>query len=205
MSGKPTEEGWFWEWRTFCVVPDEVADRVRAFELRGDPVVENADLYLISTLTDQNVKLREDGGLLKLKPLLARLDGGFELYEETARLVFEMPAPPDAIRMAGGLLGVALEVAAPLGLDDLLARCAADAPEVRAVHVRKRRTQYAARDGWLELAELEFPRETVRSLGIQSRRLDRTRALRDEVDPDGLLEPLGYVAACRRWSGPHHG
>jgi hypothetical protein len=200
VSRKPSEEGWFWEWRTFGLVPLSVADRVAAYDLRGEPVVENEDLYLISTLTDQNVKLREDGGQLKLKPLLARVGGGFELYEETERLVFPMPAPPEAIRMAGGLLGIALETAAPLGLEDLLARLAADAPEVTAVRVRKRRTQYAAGDGWIEIAELEFPGGSVRSLGIQSRRLDRTRALRHEVDPERALEPLGYVAACRRWA-----
>jgi len=200
MTGKPSEEGWFWEWRTFGVVPEAVAERVAAHERRGGAVVENDDLYLISALTDQNVKLREDGGQLKLKPLLARVDGGFELYEETERLIFAMPASPEAIRMAAGLLGVALEVAAPLGLEALLARFAAEAPEVRSVHVRKRRTQYAVEDGWIELAELEFPCGRVESLGIQSRRLDRTRAIRDEVDPEHALEPLGYVAACRLWS-----
>jgi hypothetical protein len=197
VSRKPTEEGWFWEWRTFGQIPEPIAARVAAYELRGEPAMENEDLYLISTLTDQNVKLRGSGGQLKLKPLLVRLDGGFELYEETERLVFPMPAPPDAIRMAAGLLGIAVETAAPLGLDALLDRLAAGAPEVTAVRVRKLRTQYAAGDGWIELAELEFPGARVRSLGIQSRRLELTRALRDEVDPDRVLEPLGYVAACR--------
>jgi hypothetical protein len=199
VSRKPSEEGWFWEWRAFGDVPEEVAARVAAREVRGAPGVENEDLYLISALTDQNVKLREDGGQLKLKPMLARLDDGFELYEETERLVFPMPAAPGAVRMACGLLGVAFEAARPLALDELLGRLAAEAPEVTAVRVRKRRTQYAAGDGWIELAELEFPRAAVRTLGIQSPRLDLTRALRDEVDPDRALEPLGYVAACRRW------
>ena len=199
MSGKPSEEGWFWEWRTFGRVPDSVAARAAAHERRG-AVVENEDLYLISTLTDQNVKLREDGGQLKLKPLLARVAGGFELYEETERLIYAMPASPDALHKAASLLGVVLEAAAPLGLKELLARLAAEAPEVRAVRVRKRRTQYLVEDGWIELAELEFPTAVVESLGIQSRRLERTRALRDEVDPEHALEPLNYVAACRLWS-----
>jgi hypothetical protein len=200
MTAKPTEEGWFWEWRTFGEIPPRVVDRLARYEVRGEPGTAGRDFYFVSDVTDQNVKLR-GRELLKLKPLLARLADGVELYEETARLNFALPAPPDAVGMAGSLLGVEVEAGAPLNWFELKAALMA-APGVRFVPVRKRRTQYVVGGGWAELAELEFPGGTVRSLGVQSGSISETRRLRDQLDPAGELEPLNYVGACRRWSGP---
>jgi hypothetical protein len=198
VSGKPSEEGWFWEWRAFGVVPEPVAARVRAHETRGEPDVEGDDLYLVSSLTDQNVKLRADGGLLKLKPRLAALADGCELFEETARLIWTTPVPAAAVAKAAALLGVAVDAGEPLDAERLR-RAFEAAPEVRLVRARKRRTQYAIGEAWVELADVVFPRGAVRTIGVQSPRLDETRRVRDLVDPDGLLSPLGYVDACRRW------
>lgn len=199
MSGKPTEEGWFWEWRTFGAIPERVVERLERYDVRGERNVENDDLYFVSSLTEQNVKLRGDGALLKLKPLLVRLADGLELYEETERLLFAMPAQPRAVAMAAGLLGVTATVDAHVDSVELAALLAL--PEVRSVRARKRRTQYSVGDGWVELADVEFPRETVRSLGVQSRALDETRRIRELLDPNGELAPVNYVEACRRWRG----
>lgn len=194
MTTKPGEEGWFWEWRTFGDLPERLVGAVEAYDLRGEPGVEGEDLYLISDATDQNVKLR--GAALKLKPLLARLGDGLELYEESARLVFELPATPDAIAKAASLLGVHVAAGSALGRDELLALIG---PDVLQLSVRKRRTQYTVGDGWVELADLEFPAARVRSLGIQSSSLAETRRIRDLLDPGCSLAPMSYVEACRRW------
>jgi hypothetical protein len=194
MSNKPGEEGWFWEWRTFGELPALLVEAVEAYELRGEPGIEGEDLYLISASTDQNVKLRGDG--LKLKPLLVELDDGLELYEESARLAFDLPASPDAIAKAASLLGVHVAAPRALGRDELLALIG---PGVVRVEVLKRRTQYVVGDGWVELAELEFPAARVRSLGIQSSSLAETRRIRDLLDPGRALAPINYVDACRRW------
>ena len=94
-------------------VPESVVERVAAHEVRGAPDLENEDLYFVSSLTEQNVKLRADGSLLKLKPLYARLDDGLELYEETSRLLFPMPASPEAVDrlgLKGGVQAVAADL-----------------------------------------------------------------------------------------------
>ncbi len=198
MTGKPTEEGWFWEWRTFGAIPESVVERLARYDVRGARDVENADLYFVSSLTEQNVKLRADGAMLKLKPRLVRLADGLELYEETMRLLFAMPAEPRAVTMAAGLLGVTAPVDTPVDADAFAALL--DTPAVRSVRARKRRTQYSVGDGWVELADVEFPREAVRSIGMQSRSLDETRRIRELLDPNLELAPVNYVEACRRWS-----
>src|SRR5687767_10046358 len=119
MAAKPAEEGWFWEWRAFGDLPAAVVAAVELHDVRGAPGVEGEDLYLVSAWTDQNVKLR--GASLKLKPLLARLGDGLELYEETARLVFDLPAGADAVQKAASLLGVHVEAEAPADRDALVA------------------------------------------------------------------------------------
>jgi hypothetical protein len=197
MTAKRTEEGWFWEWRVFGELPDSLLDRVRQFEERGIGNGTGEDFYFVSELTDQNVKLRGDD-VLKLKPLLVRLEDGVELYEETSRLTYELPAPAEAVEKAGHLLGVALEPSA--AMDSFAVRSAfARVSSVRFVPVKKQRTQYTVGDGWVEVAELEFPSATVRSLGVQSPSLAETRRLRDLLDPARALRPLNYVEACRRW------
>jgi hypothetical protein len=196
MASKPAEEGWFWEWRTFGEPPDSVVRVVEAHEVRGEAGVEGEDLYLVAAATDQNVKLRDE--TLKLKPLLVRLDGGFELYEEARRLVFAFPLDAEAVRMAASLLGL---VPAAEEAEDAAALVDALGREVRRVAVRKRRTQYAIGDGWAEIADLEFPAGRVRSLGIQSSSLGETRRIRALLDPKGALEPTNYVEACRIWGG----
>lgn len=198
MSGKPTESGWFWEWRAFGEIHDSILERARRCALRGAPNVENEDWYFVSPFTDQNVKLRADAGLLKLKPLLARLDDGCELYEESLDLLFAMPASPDAVARAAALLGVDLaRTESPVDAGRLVAAFAS--ASVETVRVRKRRTQYVVGDGWIEVAELELPAARVTSLGIQSARIEETRRLRDTLDPDRRLSPTSYVDACRRW------
>lgn len=197
MSGKPSEQGLFWEWRAFGAIPDEVLGRVRERPVRGNPYTYNDDLYFVSDATEQNVKLRNGGGLLKIKPFYGRLDDGCELYEEAYRLAYALPVTPEAASFAAALLGLDLGADGPLSRDELVA--AMDAPPVSVVRVEKRRTQYADGDGWIEIAEIEFPRATVASLGVQSTSLAETRRVRDAVDPDRLLHPMCYVGACRRW------
>jgi hypothetical protein len=196
VSDKASEEGWFWEWRTFGPRPEFAAEVLEGTAIRGSANLICVDEYFISTNTDQNVKLR--GSQLKLKPLLARLPDGIELYEESARLLFEIPIDAEGITKAASLLGVDIpEVDG--GERDAIVPALASAPGVSFITVRKRRTQYALGDGWAELAELEFPSGPTWSLGVQSPSIQETRRLRDLLDPEGALEPMGYVEACRRW------
>lgn len=199
MSAKPTEEGLFWEWRTFGALPDRVARTLARCEVRGAPDMVNEDLYFVSRLTGQNVKLRKHVDQLKLKPLLARLDDGVELYEESARWTYQLPAPPGAVAAAAAFLGLGLEASEPWSAERLRAAFKVRGGVVQAVAVRKRRTQYSLGGGWAELADLDFPSVSVRTLGLQSPSLAETRRMRDLLDPDRSLAAVNYVEACRRW------
>ena len=200
MSRKAGEDGIFWEWRTFGTITDRARRTLARCERRGSGEVVNEDLYFISALTEQNVKLRHGSDQLKLKPLLVRLDDGLELYEESPRWIWPLPAPPEGVAAAAGLLGISLEASEPWNVDRLRAAFKIRGSGViTSVTVRKRRTQYLVGEGWAEIAELEFPAGAVTSLGLQSHNLNETRRLRDMLDPDRGLTPMNYVEACRTW------
>lgn len=197
MTAKRTEEGWFWEWRAFGMIPSEILGAVRSREVRGTPELESDDEYFVSSSTDQNVKLR--AGTLKLKPLLARLDDGCELYEESERLVFALPVTHDEANRAASLLGLSIGFADGTSLDaGALAAALLAGPSVARVRILKRRTQYAVGAGWVEVAELESGGVATTSLGVQSTSLAETRRIVAELDPARSLAPMGYVEACRR-------
>lgn len=198
MSEKTSEEGLFWEWRTFGTIPERVTRTLTRCEVRAADVV-NDDLYFISTLTDQNVKLRHGADQLKLKPLIVRLDDGLELYEESMRWIWPLPAPPEGVSAAASLLGLSLEVSEAWSAERIRAAFRIRGGIIATVAVKKRRSQYVLGDGWAELADLEFPGGVVRSLGLQSRSLAETRRMRDLLDPERSLPPINYVDACRRW------
>lgn len=199
MSAIRSEEGWFWEWRTFGALPDEVTARVERLERRGVSMT-GVDEYFVSTRSQQNVKLRDGGAFLKLKPLLVTLSEGFELYEETLRLCFAPPFGRDVVRMATSLLGCAVEPAGPQDAAGLSRLLSVECDGVRRVVVSKSRSQFVAGTGWVEIVALAFPTARVASLGIQSTRLDEVRRLRATLDPRGVLPAMNYVQACRRWA-----
>jgi hypothetical protein len=82
MSKAP-EEGKIWEWRAFGRISDEMSRKVQAYPIRlGISNLPVKDVYLISPLSDQNVKLRWyfSGLYLKFKLLLDTKPGQIELY-----------------------------------------------------------------------------------------------------------------------------
>jgi hypothetical protein len=200
VSAKPSEAGLFWEWRTFGTIPDRIVRALSRCEVRGRAGIENEDLYFVSGLTEQNVKLRTGASVFKLKPLLVGLEDGLELYEESDRWIWEMPVAPEGVAAAASLLGVSLETSEPWSADRIRAAFKVRGGVISTILVRKKRTQYVYGGGWAEMAELEFPGGAVRTLGLQSRSLGETRRMRDMLDADRTLVPMNYVAACRKYT-----
>ncbi|HKP85816.1 MAG TPA: hypothetical protein VJZ26_06960, partial [Blastocatellia bacterium] len=91
---KAPEEGRVWEWRAFGHINDRLAAKVQAYPIRmGISNLRGEDIYIISPISDQNVKLRSSsaGTYLKFKLLLETRPGGFELYRESVQYNFSFP------------------------------------------------------------------------------------------------------------------
>jgi len=203
---KPPEEGKIWEWRAFGRIDDRLAATVRAHPVRlGISDLRGEDLYLVSPLSDQNVKLRRyaSGWLLKFKLLFETLPGPFELYIESAESTYQLPVSIDRLKDAARLLGVKLpEIARSAATFDersFVNALAESSPTVVETTVSKKRSQYQFESGWLELADVKFASRDIQSLSIHSPDVEVVKAMLDQLQPGNELEAMNYIEACRRW------
>lgn len=203
---KPAEEGRIWEWRAFGRITDELAEKVRAYPIRlGVDDLRGEDLYLVSPLSDQNVKLRRyaKGWVLKFKLLLETEPGGFELYKESAEFTYRLPVTLDELKAAAELLAVELPEHDPttktFGERDFVNALAGSSPPAQETRVSKRRSQYQCGDGWIELADVEFESCEVQSISLHSQHIDEVREMLKSLQPGEELETMNYIEACRRW------
>jgi len=201
---KPAEEGRIWEWRAFGELPASLAAEVRSHPIRmGISDVAGEDIYLVSPLNDQNIKLRSsrDGTFLKFKLLEARVDA-FELYYESNRYTFGFPIERIRLDEAARLLDVHLDQAdesrTSLSEADFTRALSLATPQVTIVVVRKLRSQFEFEEGWFELADVEFPARQTHSISIHAHSLEVVEQRVGHLSSKGM-EVINYVEACRRW------
>ena len=205
MMTKSPEEGRIWEWRAFGRINDELSGRVRVYPIRlGIKDIQWEDLYLVSPKNDQNIKLRRYAGgwVLKLKLLLETRPGAFELYVESAEFTYRFPAQLATLKDAARLLEVALpdNARSESFSDDRFVRALVESsPAVAQTRVLKQRSQYQFVGGWLELADVSVGAHRVQSISIHSPDIDVVKSMLNELQPGDELEPMNYIAACRRW------
>jgi hypothetical protein len=203
MSKLP-EEGEIWEWRAFGRISDSLAAQVRAHPVRMNiRDQQEEDIYFISPANDQNVKLRMWRGmwLLKLKLLLRKESNGIELYSESQRMMFALPVPRQTLEIAARLLAIKLPDTAEFSFEkeQFIKAMLRAAPPAAVASVSKVRSQFEFDDGWVELAEVKFPRTQTQTISIHSPSLKAVRKILGELGPDSAIEVMNYVEACRRW------
>jgi hypothetical protein len=205
---KPPEEGLVWEWRAFGEIDRRLARKIQDRPIRlGILNQPEEDLYFVSPLSDQNVKLRSyaSGSVLKVKLLFAVGPDAIELYKESETYVHHFPVSLGELEEAARLLKVQLgEKRFALGdltTEEFEQALADSKPPVISVDVRKTRTQYLYDDGWIEMADVSFPQNDVQTLSIQSPDIEAVRRILKELRPGSELEVMNYIAACRRWKG----
>jgi len=206
---KSSEEGRIWEWRAFGTLGPDVVSAVERYPIRlGIREMAGEDLYFISPGSDQNVKLRRGstGWALKFKTLLEVRRDTFELYDERSSYTYQLPIEADIARNAARLLSVELRDG---DLDDetldkeALVRVLSQAtPAVWTVLIKKKRSQFAFQNGWLELADVQFPGRKTRSISIHSAELSVVTNMLRRLSPGRSIEAMNYVQACRRWGEP---
>jgi hypothetical protein len=207
MTRKPPEEGEVWEWRAFGRVSEDLAAIIRSHPVRmGVADQQGEDLYFISPTVDQNVKLRRWDGdwVLKFKLLLEEADNSIELYSETSKMVLFFPVPAAVLYQAAQLLDVTIEAGPPedqlLRDQQFIESLVASHPPTLRVDVTKTRSQYDFDGGWVELADVRFPRARVESLSIHSPEIENVRGILSQLGPGPELEAMNYIEACRRWA-----
>jgi hypothetical protein len=204
---KPPEEGDIWEWRAFGRIDERLRAKVESYPVRaGIKALCGEDIYFVSCVSDQNVKLRKSGSewLLKFKLLLATERQALELYSETAASIFRFPVRSDMLREAARLLQTNLPedaLSMTSFTDEEFARAlAGSSPAVTRVEVSKVRSQFQFDGGWIEMADVVFKRGRVQTISIHSNEVEVVEKMVERLGPGAELEVMNYVQACRRWS-----
>jgi hypothetical protein len=210
---KAPEEGYVWEWRAFGRLQQTLVETIKAQPVRiddnGNTLLDivGQDLYLISPASEHNIKLRKALGgdwSLKFKLLLRNEGHAIELYQESNKKFYRFPVNRGVMDETAELLNITLPESAPadgkFAADDFVQILKDSMPGVAAILVGKIRSQYQFESGWVEVAEVTFPRHRAQSISLHAferRGLDRLLA---ELPIDDNLEVMNYLEACRRWA-----
>jgi exopolyphosphatase/guanosine-5'-triphosphate,3'-diphosphate pyrophosphatase len=152
-----------WEWRTFG--HDFAAAEPRLAALAAETVQKSEEIYLLSTSSDANVKIRD--GLVDIK-LLERVDAnGLEQWRPALKEPF--PLAHSALAQVRAALGLPAASARDEGrsLDGLLTGLTPSGGPVRVVNVRKTRTRFHVHGCVAELTDVVADGTEVRTVAIE--------------------------------------
>jgi hypothetical protein len=209
---KAPEEGYVWEWRAFGKLQKTLIEEIKAQPVRiddnGNPLrdILGQDLYLISSTSEHNIKLRKAIGsdwALKFKLLVASEARAIELYQESSKKFYRFPITQAVVEETAELLNVALPESFAAGdkitADDFVQILKDSTPAVAAILVGKSRSQYQFASGWVELAEITFPKHRTQSISLHAFERQGLETLLAQLPVDDDLEVMNYLEACRRW------
>jgi exopolyphosphatase/guanosine-5'-triphosphate,3'-diphosphate pyrophosphatase len=160
-----------WEWRTFGESFGESDDRFAALEPSG--VQESDEVYLLSPVTDENVKIRDL--LMDIKTLKQVNADGLEQWTPVMKGAFPLPAAQ--VKRVFDALGVSSPPLArgEYSLEQFVAELAEPGGHLRVVQVRKKRVRYKVDGCMSEVTEVIADGKKTRTVAIESE--DATRVI----------------------------
>jgi exopolyphosphatase/guanosine-5'-triphosphate,3'-diphosphate pyrophosphatase len=152
-----------WEWRSFGT--DLGAADAAFAALAVEKVQESDEIYLLSPVTDANVKIRAE--LMDIKTLERTDHDGLEQWRPVMKAGF--PLGPAEVAAVCAALGVSVPSSRDANsLDPLLAELGAPGRGVRAVQVHKRRLRSTVNGCMAETTEVVVDGVPVRTVAIES-------------------------------------
>lgn len=208
---KPAEEGMIWEWRAFGKISKKLLKKIEAYPLRRGPSgraltnLIGQDLYFVSPVSEHNIKLRKSIGsawILKFKLLLDTKPDAVELYNESNKKTFQFPVKPKIVKEMAGLLNVDLSGAklTKMNARKFIKLFAQTSPALVLVLVGKVRSQYQTPEGWIEIADITFPKKRTQSISLHAFTRSDVEKMLDVLEPGGNLKVMNYLEACRKWA-----
>jgi exopolyphosphatase / guanosine-5'-triphosphate,3'-diphosphate pyrophosphatase len=151
-----------WEWRSFGTDFGNAEARLKA---RGTDKLQYSDeIYLLSSISDANVKIRD--GLMDIKRLEQTDTHGFEQWRPVLKEAFPLAAA--AVGTVFAALGVASSLeSTSITLEQLLVEVASDS-RMRTLEVHKARTRYQLEGCMAELTEVTANGKTIRTMAVES-------------------------------------
>ena len=152
-----------WEWRTFGESFGESDERFAA--LKPESVQESDELYFLSPVTDENVKVRDM--LMDIKTLQQVNPDGLEQWRPVMKGTFPLPAAEvtkvfDALAVAPPEL-----TRADYTLDQFIEELAEPGARLRVVKVHKKRAHYTVDGCMAEMTDVTAEGKSTRTVALE--------------------------------------
>ncbi|MGB7555885.1 MAG: hypothetical protein WBM04_16055 [Candidatus Korobacteraceae bacterium] len=153
-----------WEWRTFGENFDEADRRFAAVAPGG--VQESDEVYLLSSVGDQNVKVRDQ--LMDIKTLEQVNGDGLEQWRPVMKAGFPLPAAEVK------KVFIALELQSPplaradYTLEQFIAELGESSGQLRVMKVHKKRARYKIEGCMAEMTEVQADGRKIRTVALES-------------------------------------
>jgi exopolyphosphatase / guanosine-5'-triphosphate,3'-diphosphate pyrophosphatase len=171
-----------WEWRAFGEHFGPSEDRFAALE--PERIQESDEVYLLSRLVDENVKVRDD--LLDVKELERVSRDGLEQWTPVLKAAFPIPAA----ELEGVLARLHADTPAltreEYTLDQLLDELVRPSGDLLGVRVHKRRQRYTIGGCMTELTSLRTDVGETRTVAVESEDPELVQATRRELDLEAV-------------------
>ncbi len=180
-----------WEWRTFTHQPD-VEKKIAAYPLTRQ--VESSDVYILSELSLENTKVRDD--LMDIKSLQVVTKDGLEQWKPVKKEKF--PLPLSEIQEMFGVFKVPMPEFSKESctFDEFVELVKTDA-RIMCVTVDKSRRLYDVDGCIVEVADLKIEGKSVMTVAVELEDPDKVRATMKMLGLTGL-ENINYVTAIKR-------
>lgn len=185
-----------WEWRTFADDLGAAEERIRSFPC--DKVRHSSEVYILSKNSMDNTKIRDmlmDIKTLqqvnadKLEQWCPVMKAGFPLDREVLGKVFS------AWRVSLPVLR-----SKDYGYDEFLAELVKPHAELRAVQVDKERHGFMINGCIVEIANLKFDGQAIRTAAVEMEDPDNVAKTVRELRLDNF-ENVNYLKALKRFAG----
>ena len=183
-----------WEWRNFG---SHFGNAEVCLKARGADRLQHSDeIYLLSSISDANVKIRDE--LMDIKRLEQTDPHGFELWRPLLKEAFPLPAATIGAVFAA-LQVLPPTIPAPITLDQLLAEVASDS-RLQALEVHKTRSRYQLEGCIAELTEVTANGKTICTIAIESETAAHINSALLTLGLEGL-ENVSYPRGLKRLVG----
>ena len=183
-----------WEWRTFGYAFGVAEEKIETFPAK---VRESSEVYILSVCSMDNTKIRDM--LMDIKYLVQVNENKLEQWNPLMKAGF--PIQPDQVRetVKAWKVDVPESAIASYSYDDFLNVLVQKHPDLKMVHVYKERHGYTINNCIVEIANLKFDNDPIRTVAVEH---EDPKLVWDTVCMLGLekFENINYLKALKKFA-----
>jgi exopolyphosphatase/guanosine-5'-triphosphate,3'-diphosphate pyrophosphatase len=183
-----------WEWRTFGATFGEAETKINSFP--KDKVRNSAEVYILSQRSMDNTKIRDM--LMDIKTLQQVNEDRLEQWYPVMKAGFPLASPVlnDVFKAWKAALPALQRDA--YGYEEFLAELVAPHPDLKMVQVEKERHGFMINGCIVEIANLKFDGQPVRTVAVEMEDPAAVIKTVRELGLDGF-ENVNYLKALKRF------